>query len=172
MPIGGAEWTNTLMKEATVCGVVLQVRKQSYTGYTSLNPWHCGYARFPEDPLPRTSGYDGIAEYVPVHGGITYAECEDGEMVYGFDCAHAGDEHDARFQDVEWLLGECDSMARAIKVAAQFEARFEDADDADKAEIGEEYLACLSRDHGFSYEDGDLSMGYHIRRLFGHDPLT
>lgn len=51
----------------------------------------CGYARFPKRPV-REQGYDGILRYVPVHGGLTYAsESDDGSMVYGFDCAHAGD---------------------------------------------------------------------------------
>jgi hypothetical protein len=52
---------------------------------------YCGYCRFIERPV-REVGYKGILTYVPVHGGITYANEDEDGMVYGFDCAHAGDE--------------------------------------------------------------------------------
>ena len=49
---------------------------------------YCGYVRFPERPV-KEEGYDAILLYVPVHGGITYAEqSTDRSIVYRFDCAH------------------------------------------------------------------------------------
>ena len=83
----------------------------------------CGYARFPEKPV-KEDGYHGILTYVPVHGGITYAEQEDGGIVYGFDCGHAGDTERPELRDMEWLGEECHKMAEAIKIAAEFEDSF------------------------------------------------
>jgi len=62
----------------------------------------CGYVRFPERPVKERT-YHGILTYVPVHGGITYADQKDGGMVYGFDCGHAGDEERPETKDPEWV---------------------------------------------------------------------
>jgi hypothetical protein len=84
-----------------------------------LGHW-CGYVRFTERFLLE-DGYDGIVSEVPVHGGITYAEQDDRGMVYGFDCAHYGDDEDPRVRDLAWLRAECEWMGRAILVAKDFE---------------------------------------------------
>ena len=85
---------------------------------------YCGYARFPKRPL-REQGYSGIATYVPVHGGITYALTEDhGSFIYGFDCAHAGDEGNPKLKSVPWLKSECERMALNIKASAKYERRY------------------------------------------------
>lgn len=61
--------------------------------YYSKRSW-CGYARFASRPV-KEPGYKGILVYVPVHGGITYAqEAPNGSFVYGFDCGHASDSLD------------------------------------------------------------------------------
>ncbi len=39
------------------------------------NSHYCGYCTFPNRPV-REQGYRGFMTYVPVHGGITYAEQE------------------------------------------------------------------------------------------------
>lgn len=61
--------------------------------YLVRNEWGswCGYVRFPKRPV-QAEGHKGLLTYVPVHGGITWAEdSPDGSMVYGFDCGHASD---------------------------------------------------------------------------------
>jgi len=81
---------------------------------------HCGYCRLPR--LVAESGYDGLLRYVPVHGGITYAEqSKTGQMVYGFDCAHVGDEGKWWWRDRRVLLAEARKMNTAIWIATFFE---------------------------------------------------
>lgn len=81
-----------------------------------------GYVLFPQRPV-RELGYGGILNYVPVHGGITYAEKEGRGMVYGFDTAHAHSESVTR-HDPEWVRGQCQIMASGIMQAAKVEARY------------------------------------------------
>jgi len=110
--------------------------------------YYCGYVRFPTRPV-QEEDYEGILTYVPVHGGITYAsnQAEEG-MVYGFDCAHSGDEYNTTMLDTEWLTAECEAMARAIKVAAVYEQEYLNAKGDNKrcAEILDSYQETLGRD--------------------------
>lgn len=85
---------------------------------------YCGYCRFSERPVIE-QGYDGILAYVPVHGYITYAEQDkDGSMVYGFDCAHSGDDSRSELHNLNWLTAECEKMAEAIRSAALIEEEY------------------------------------------------
>lgn len=112
---------------------------------------YCGYCRFPERPLIE-EGYFGIATYVPVHGGITYAKQDvDGSMVYGFDCAHAEDDEKPETRDVEWLKAECERMAEAIKIAVRYESLYLKATNSeDRAFLIDEYCGELDGDYDFS----------------------
>lgn len=97
----------------------------------------CGYARFPKRPV-REEGYDGILRFVPVHGGLTYAQGhDDGSMVYGFDCTHSGDavpiefERYPQYRDPNgrvWteaeVARETTAMVVAILIAAKYERRY------------------------------------------------
>jgi len=87
----------------------------------------CGYARFEKRPLIE-SGYHGIAEYVPVHGGITYANQDEAGYVYGFDCAHLDDDSNPDCHDDVWLHQQCELMVDAIKAAAKIEQAYLDDD--------------------------------------------
>jgi len=84
-----------------------------------------GYVRFPKRPF-RERGYDGIVQYVPVHGGITFAEEDlDGSMVYGFDTNHAGDEgRDDELDNHVYLIRQCHLMGEAIRILRRYERRY------------------------------------------------
>ena len=116
----------------------------------------CGYARFTKRPV-REQGHVGVLTYVPVHGGITFAnEDDDGSMVYGFDCAHAGDavepefepDYMRRFRDEEahvWkkdeVRSETEKMVLWIKAIAKYEAPYLlAATNEEKARILDDYL--------------------------------
>jgi hypothetical protein len=106
-----------------------------------------GYVRFPKRPV-RERGYDGLLAYVPVHGGITYAKAEPHQypesrsMVYGFDCAHAGDEARECCQDPEWVREEAIRMGKAILLAKKYERRYlRNTTNKGKAKVIDEYLA-------------------------------
>lgn len=103
--------------------------------------YYCGYCIFPKRFLVER-GYGGIVIYVPVHGGITYAkEREDGSMVYGFDCAHVGDEDKPELKDINWLKKECEAMAKALRIAKKYEKDYLLAPNNEKrAEVIDKFL--------------------------------
>lgn len=113
---------------------------------------YCGYVRFPKGPV-REKGYGGILTYVPVHGGITYAEeSEDGSIVYGFDCAHNGDWSETFPYGHKWMLEEVEKevekMATAIQVIAKYERRYlRNISNKGKAKVIDEYHKELKEKH-------------------------
>ena len=97
-----------------------------------------GYVLFPKRPV-KEPAYGGILTYVPVHGGITYAE-EDGDgIVYGFDTGHC-DSESYPIRETEWIKGQCKIMLAAIKRAAELEDKYLLAcgDNEARAEIADE----------------------------------
>ena len=89
----------------------------------SIGGGYNGYVIFQERPTIE-SGYDGILVYVPVHGGITYAEeLSDGRMVYGFDTNHY-DSKDYPIQDMDWIKNQCILMRDAVLAAAKVELEY------------------------------------------------
>ncbi len=89
--------------------------------------WHsacshyCGYCRFSKRFVKEQS-YNGILTYVPVHGGITYAEhWTNGSMVYGFDCGHSRDDKNEYLKSIDCLKNECERMAKQIRIIKKYE---------------------------------------------------
>lgn len=127
---------------------------------------YCGYVRFPSRPT-KEQGHKGILTYVPVHGGITYAdEAEDGSMVYGFDCAHSGDDQDPKLKDLEWLRAECQHMAQAISIAVAYEDDYLLAPSNEvKADVLDQYHQRLAEE-GIKFNLTD-NFGAMINVMFG-----
>lgn len=113
---------------------------------------YCGYARFPSRPV-LVEGYYGILNYIPVHGGITYAnEANDSSIVYGFDCAHVYDENNVNLKDINWLKTECQKMVGAILCASRFEEEFILAkDNTEKATVLDAFHK-ETTEHGFEFD--------------------
>jgi hypothetical protein len=88
----------------------------------SGGPRYNGYVCFPKRPTQET-GYRGLLTYVPVHGGITYAEADDAGMVYGFDTMHDRSE-DHPITDPKWIKAQCKVMAQGVLLAAKLEAEY------------------------------------------------
>lgn len=122
---------------------------------------YCGYCRFSKRPV-RETGYGGIVTYVPVHGGVTYAEQdEDGSMVYGFDCAHIDS---PATPSMEWLTEQCEGMAKALKSAKLFEKRYlRCVSQKGKAQAIDDFLA----DIGASTKNINGNLGALINLLSG-----
>jgi len=131
--------------------LVFSIVKQSSMGH------YCGYVRFPKRPV-REKGYGGILTYVPVHGGITYAEqSEDGSMVYGFDCAHAGDFSKVCPYGKKWTLEEVEKetekMAIGIEIAKKYEKRYlRNYTAKGKAKVIDEFHKELAEKHGIIFK--------------------
>ena len=101
--------------EGHECWIVPPGKMSDYRG---LN----GYAVYPQRPV-REQDYGGVITYVPVHGGITYAEEDSLGMVYGFDTAHCDSEQFPR-NDPEWIKEQLACMIRGIAVAAEVEPAY------------------------------------------------
>lgn len=100
----------------------------------------CGYALFPQRPVQQQS-YNGILTYVPVHGGITYAQMHPEGMIYGFDCNHADDMDKGEWSSVDNVLAESKRMHQGIQLAANYESRYlaADGDSSARALVLDEY---------------------------------
>lgn len=81
-----------------------------------------GYCFFDIKPL-REDSYRGIACYVPVHGGITFAVASGKGMVYGFDTAHCDSEEYPR-DDRTWIKEQIKVMIRGLLMASEVEAKY------------------------------------------------
>lgn len=89
---------------------------------------YCGYVRFAKRPVVER-GYDGFVTYIPVHGGITFARgSENGSMVYGFDCAHAGDWVSYCPSGHKWtedeVVVETEKLLRNFQLGLKYEKRY------------------------------------------------
>ncbi len=114
---------------------------------------YCGYVTFPKRFLLE-DGHEGILTYAPVHGGITLAERDDetGEMTYGFDCMHVGDDENPLRRDLDWLTAECERMAVAIRMAQEYEKQYLQADGNEaRVEIIDTYHERLHEEHGIEF---------------------
>jgi len=141
----------------------------------SMPDYYCGYCKFPKRPV-KQKGYRGILTYVPVHGGITYAEGSE----YGFDCNHVDDENNPDLQDIAWLKHECERMAYGIKKAAKYEKWYNKAKDSmEKALVLTKFHNSLVKnDIKFELTNNfgamiELCFGLEVRKIIPHHiPLT
>ena len=64
----------------------------------------CGYVEFPKSQIPERWWDDFTAEglkYLRIHGGITHVATDEISVVFGMDCAHAGDGDRPELRDPE-----------------------------------------------------------------------
>ena len=81
-----------------------------------------GYVEFPKRPV-REQGYEGLLTYVPVHGGITYANEDEDGMIYGFDTLHHDSSSKPR-SNKEWIKKQIEIMIKGILLAKKLEAKY------------------------------------------------
>jgi len=137
----------------------------------SMNAYYCGYARFPQRMLQS----ELFTCFVPVHGGISFDQGDtDGSHVYGFDCAHAGDDLLPGAGGQAWGLSrvrtECERLATAITLVSKWEKAFLSCPEGD--EWRERRVSIIERCHaelrkkGIVFNLGD-NLGAMIEVLFG-----
>jgi len=81
-----------------------------------------GYVLFRKRPTIE-EGYRGILTYVPVHGGITYANSQDGGMMYGFDTSHH-DSDSYPTRNRQWIRHQIVVMTKGILMAKKYERSY------------------------------------------------
>ena len=81
-----------------------------------------GYVFYPKRPV-RETGYDGIISYVPVHGGITYADSYKGGIIYGFDTLHCDSDKFPR-TDKAWIKSQIEVIISGIEIAKKVELKY------------------------------------------------
>jgi hypothetical protein len=101
-----------------------------------------GYAVYKKRPLIEP-GYHGIVSYIPVHGGITYAEESEEGFVYGFDTAHCDSEEYPR-NDHAWIIEQIETMIEGIHRAQIVEERYLNGSDEEKIKCGQFVVDALN----------------------------
>ena len=128
----------------------------------------CGYVHLPYRPFQEV-GYHGLLTYVPVHGGITFAEQQpDGSMVYGFDCMHAGDdEPGSPWHDIDRVKAEAERLLTALYAAVCYEIDYLEAKEGTgRVAIVDAYINDLATTAGIQFDLRD-NMGAMISVLCG-----
>jgi hypothetical protein len=65
----------------------------------------------------------GILDYIPVHGGVTYAVKDQTACVYGFDTLHYDSESVPRTER-PWIAWQCRILYESILFAAKIERNY------------------------------------------------
>lgn len=81
----------------------------------------CGYVEFPKSHIPELWWDDCSAEglkYLRIHGGITHVAIDETTVMFGLDCAHAGDDDRLDIQNPEHVYQLVEDMETLISVYA------------------------------------------------------
>lgn len=120
-----------------------------------------GYVVFPKRDCPVGMGprATGILEYVPVHGGITYATKDALGCVFGFDTAHHSSPH-LPIAEPKWIKWQCEVMYEGIKLAGKVEPEYRKTrNNLRRAELVQPILDLIP--------EGEWSMGVMLNVLMG-----
>lgn len=90
--------------------------------YDKTDVGYNGYVRYKKRPVIEPS-YMGILDYVPVWGGITYADEDENGIIYGFDTGHINQEK-LPVRDVEWIKKQIGIMVSGIDRAKKVEKKY------------------------------------------------
>lgn len=119
-----------------------------------------GYITYPKRPLKET-GYNGIATYIPVHGGLTYAhENDDKTFTYGFDSSHC-DSEKYPCRNIKWIKSQIEIIKDGIELCKKLEDKYllAEGDNKKRAKICQKVLDIN--------KDSERSFGVNINLLCG-----
>jgi hypothetical protein len=113
-----------------------------------------GYVAFPKRRAPRIPGnHENLVQYIPVHGGVTYARKDSYAAVWGFDTMHHGSEQQPR-TDRDWIRGQCLILFYGLRLGAKLWPEFRRAPRARRVELAQGMFDLLpggdARDLGFT----------------------
>jgi hypothetical protein len=97
-----------------------------------------GYVAFDKRHAPRLPMDTGnLVQYIPVHGGVTYAVKDSIAAVWGFDTMHGTSERVER-TDREWMRYQCHILHHGLEIAADLWPKFRrERDQAKRAEMAQ-----------------------------------
>ncbi len=99
-----------------------------------------GYVAFDKRHAPRVpAGDKNLVQYIPVHGGITYAAKDHLAAVWGFDTMHYLSENQPR-TDPDWIRANCHVLYRGLLLCEMRWKEFRRAKRERKMEIVQEIL--------------------------------
>jgi hypothetical protein len=99
-----------------------------------------GYVAFPKRHAPRLpAGTGNIVQYIPVHGGVTWARKDSFMAVWGFDTMHHRSEHEPRTNQ-DWIRAHCWILYRGLMLAEQLWPEFRRASQSRRAELAQQLL--------------------------------
>ncbi len=108
----------------------------------------CGYVALKKSKLPRNwhnGDYDTDAlQYLQIHGGITFCETTKNYVIYGFDCAHAGDEKNIKLKDINYVFKLVSQMEQQILEYAKRHEAWRKAKREKKIKIMQEIIDTAS----------------------------
>jgi len=81
----------------------------------------CGYCAFDDEEIPShwRGNYDAPGlQFLAIHGGLTYAEHKAPFSIFGFDCAHSGDDCDPKLRNPEHVMGLAHQMRAQLSAFA------------------------------------------------------
>ena len=116
---------NAYIKSLAVKKGTISVDKKKYQYWIVPSPFpggYNGYVVFPKRPVKQRE-YEGILNYVPVHGGITYANYDKLGMVYGFDTNHYNSDNFPK-EDFKWIKQQCEIMIKGILKSSEVEKEY------------------------------------------------
>jgi hypothetical protein len=109
----------------------LVVAEGDYAVIQNRNGHLCGYMVLPAAEVPEEwhGDYDAPGlQYLNVHGGITYCRVNGDQVVFGFDCADAGDDENRLLRFPRHVLALAEDMGRQLRAFASVYDEFKAAD--------------------------------------------
>lgn len=98
----------------------------------------CGYVAFNVSDIPKdwAGNYNAPGlQHLNVHGGLTFASVKGDYAVFGFDCAHAGDDERPELSDVDYVMSLAQQMEDQLNLFKTEYARYKRVTDKTKAKI-------------------------------------
>jgi hypothetical protein len=102
-----------------------------------------GYVAYPKRHAPHLpAGTGHIVQYIPVHGGVTWARKDSFMAVWGFDTMHSNSENQPR-TDQDWIRANCWVLYRGLMLAEKRWPEFRRASQSRRAQIADGLLALI-----------------------------
>jgi len=87
----------------------------------------CGYVAFNKKDIPQAwhGSYDAPGlQGLNIHGGLTFCDVKEDEVIFGFDCAHLDDDENPDLLDVDYVMGLTKQMEQQLIAYKQHFTRF------------------------------------------------